>query len=501
MHQNANPVAGSSSAGAGKTYTVGTLTYTKFGLLSVFFWMLWGDLCVNIMETVIPRLVPLKLESLGASAAAIGLIAASVPAGVELIINPFVSTYSDRYRSRFGRRRPFILACTPILALCLILVGFADDFSPYLHRTLGGLGMSQATMTVVVLGVLLAVFQFFNVVVLATYYYMIADVVPQGVIGKFTSLYKVVGALGGVLFNKFIFQYADRYEWQIYVGCGAIYLIAFLLMGWRVKEGAYPPPQRLSNDGNVVGGVVQWMRESFTIRFYQKLYTIGLFYYFATGSHVFQQLFAMNELKMSKADFGNATALAGLISLPLFFLLGPLADRFHPVRMVIIGMALFGASSLASFFLIHDPRSFAMWTIINALTQTAYLGSQISLLPRTLPREQYGQYCSANNTLCAIGKFGAPVLSGMLIGYLGSNRLTYLWTALFSAGGVVACMVAYWHWKRLGGDLGYVPPRFVTSEPTAEIETAPIAEPIEMAQPGMTAVEAGPELEVAAVRK
>ena len=41
-------------------------------LLSVFFWMLWGDLCVNIMETIIPRLVPLKLERLGAGATIIG---------------------------------------------------------------------------------------------------------------------------------------------------------------------------------------------------------------------------------------------------------------------------------------------------------------------------------------------------------------------------------------------------------------------------------------------
>lgn len=485
---------GSAPVNPAGTYSVGTLTYTRFGLLSVFFWMLWGDLCVNIMETVIPRLVPLQLEALGATSAMIGLVAASIPAGVELIINPFVSTYSDRYRSRWGRRRPFILACTPVLALCLVLVGFADELGPMLHRALGGggLGMSQGTMTIALLGVLLAVFQFFNVVVLATYYYMIADVVPQQVIGKFTALYKVCGAMGGVIFNKFVFQYADRYEWQIYVGCGAIYLVAFLLMGWRVKEGEYPPPAKLSKDGNALSGAAQWMRESFTIRFYQKLYLIGLFYYFAIGSVLFQQLFALNELGMSKGEVGNAFALAGLVSLPLFFVLGPLADRFHPVRMVIVGMAVMGVCSLGCYFLIHDARSFVVWTVIWTLAQTMYLGGQISLLPRTLPREQYGQYCSANNTLCAIGKFGAPVLSGVMIGYLGSNRLNYLWTAVFSAGGVVACLLVYRHWRRLGGDLRYAPPLLgstVTEEPV--VGTAPIADPAELAQPGVTAVEGG----------
>jgi MFS family permease len=335
-------------------FRVGTLTYTRTALISVFFWMLWGDLCVNIMETVIPRLVPLQLEHLGATKAMIGLISASIPAGVELIINPFVSTYSDRFRSKIGRRRPFILAATPLLAACLILVGFSGKLGPWLHSATGGLGLSPATVTVILLGLLMAVFQFFNVVVLATYYYMIADVVPQKVIGKFTSMYKVCGALGGIIFNKFIFGHSDNQEIEIYLGCAAIYVVAFALMCWRVKEGEYPPPSVLSADGSMGERVAEWMRESFTIRFYQKLYVIGLFYYFATGSFLFQQFFALNDLKMTKQTLGEITAAAGMWSLPVFFIMGPLADRFHPLRVGIVGMALMGASSFASYFLIKD---------------------------------------------------------------------------------------------------------------------------------------------------
>src|SRR3954469_10640560 len=155
--------AGHDSVNAGaadtRTWRIGTLTYTRFGLLSVFFWMLWGDLCVNIMETIIPRIVPLQLARVGALAATIGLVTSSVPAGVELIVNPFVSTFSDRFRSRLGRRRPFILVCTPILALCLMAVGFSDMAAPQIHAALGRLGMTPQTMTIVLLGVLLAVFQ------------------------------------------------------------------------------------------------------------------------------------------------------------------------------------------------------------------------------------------------------------------------------------------------------------------------------------------------------
>jgi MFS family permease len=520
---------------AGRTWTVGTLTYTRFGLFSVFFWMLWGDLCVNIMETIIPRIVPLQLARVGAMAATIGLVTSSVPAGVELIINPFVSTFSDRFRSRLGRRRPFILVCTPILALCLVAVGMTDLVVPKIHAALGDIGMSAETMTIVLLGVLLAVFQFFNVVVLATYYYMIADVVPQEVIGKFTAWYKVCGAMGGVIFNKFIFQYADTHQWQIYLGCGLIYLVAFLLMGWRVKEGEYPPPAKLSSDGSALSGAAQWLRESFSIRFYQKFYLIGLFYWAAFGAFIFQQMYALNDLGISKAAAGDAFAWAGLITLPLFFVLGPLSDRFHPVRMVTIGMFIFGVCSLACFFFIQRESmrpmwdwawagaqrhpwlgwcwqkvlgttpaagepidlktfygyQFLLWTTVWTVGQTAYYGAQISLMPRVLPRAQYGQYCAANNTLCALAKFGAPWLCGWLIVKLGNNyRFNYLWSAACCVAGTIACIAVYLHWKRLGGDEHYTPPMLAGAAALPPVTVAPVADPGDMAVPGAVAVEA-----------
>lgn len=495
---------GMTIASGQKQWTVGTLTYTRFGLLSVFFWMLWGDLCVNFMEAVIPRLVPLRLESLGASKAVIGLVSASVLAGVELVINPFVSTYSDRYRSKWGRRRPFIIVCTPILAICLMAVGFAPYIAPYLNIP----GVSPNTMTIIVMAVLLAVFQFFNVVVLATYYYMIADVVPQGVIGKFTSMYKIFGALGGMAFNKLVFPHADEWELQIYVLAALVYLVAFLMMAWQVKEGDYPPPAPLSKTGSSLNGAAQWIRESFTIRFYQRLYLIGLFYWFAQGSVLFQQFFALNDLHLDKQAFGDAMFWAGVASLPVFFIMGPISDRVHPLRAGVVGMGLMALSHFASFFVIQNGATFFWWTIINTVTTTVWLGAQISLLPRLFPREMYGQYCSANNTLCAIGKFGGPFLAGWVIGILrDGNRYNYLWTAGFAVGGALAVLAVYWHWKRLGGDLNYVPPRldsapargFDVLSPqvaTAGVptEVAPVAGVSELAGAGGvtgTAVEAG----------
>ncbi|MFZ4776550.1 MAG: MFS transporter, partial [Terrimicrobiaceae bacterium] len=96
--------------GAPKTYHCGTLTYTKAGLFAVFAWLLWGDFCLTLMETVVPTVLPLKLKALGCSNAMMGVILATIPSILNIGVNPYVSFKSDRFRSRWGRRLPFIIA-------------------------------------------------------------------------------------------------------------------------------------------------------------------------------------------------------------------------------------------------------------------------------------------------------------------------------------------------------------------------------------------------------
>ncbi|KAL6962048.1 Sucrose transport protein suc9 [Sarracenia purpurea var. burkii] len=43
------------------------------------------------------------------------------------IVQPVVGYYSDRYTSRFGRRRPFIAAGAALVAIAVLLIGFATD--------------------------------------------------------------------------------------------------------------------------------------------------------------------------------------------------------------------------------------------------------------------------------------------------------------------------------------------------------------------------------------
>jgi hypothetical protein len=60
-------------------YKVGTLSYTKLGLVSLFAFLLWGDFCWQLMETVMPSVLPLKFADIHADNWEVGLIMATIP--------------------------------------------------------------------------------------------------------------------------------------------------------------------------------------------------------------------------------------------------------------------------------------------------------------------------------------------------------------------------------------------------------------------------------------
>jgi len=108
-------------------YQCGRLIYTKAGLFTLFSWLLWGDFCFSLMETIWPNILPLMLKSKGTPNTILSLVITTIPSAMNFVMNPIISTASDRYRGRRGRRIPFLLGATPFITLFLILLGFSKQ--------------------------------------------------------------------------------------------------------------------------------------------------------------------------------------------------------------------------------------------------------------------------------------------------------------------------------------------------------------------------------------
>ena len=116
-------------------------------------------------------------------------------------------------------------------------------------------------------------------------------------------------------------------------------------------------------------------------------------------------------------------------------------------------------AAIAGFLFIHSGATFTIFAILTFVSVAVFQGSTGALGPRLLPREQYGQFCSANSMLWHFGLMAALPLAGGMMDSLG-NRFIFVWFFCFSAIGIGLMYLVYLDWKKLGGDAAYRPPKF-----------------------------------------
>lgn len=448
-------------------YRVGTLRYTKRGLFLVFAWMLWGDFCFTMMERVVPQVMPLQLRSLGGSNATINLLVGSVPAVMNMIITPIVSVRSDRYRGPRGRRIPFLLWPTPFVMVFLILLGYSPQLSHWLVGALNS-QMNPNTLAMVLVGVFMVLFQFFNMFVASVYYYLFNDVVPAAFLGRFVALFGIVASVALVLFNTLVFPYAETHASEIYLVIGIVYFVAFFMMCRYVKEGEYPPPPDSHRRQNIVGSVRTYFRESFSNALCVMVFLRMALWSMSMTSATFTTFFGQ-QIGLNLAQIGWINGVSLVVQTIALYPMGALVDRYHPVRMHLLALLVIPGLSLGFFFFAHGYWSFMVMSILIAPVLSMMSASVFPLINSVFPKDRFGQFCSAQALLNAIALMTGSYLSGRLMDATGDYRFLYLWMCVFQACSAACMLGAYLLWRRTAHTPGPVPdvtgrPERATSE-------------------------------------
>src|SRR5262249_20694156 len=135
------------------------------------------------------------------------------------------------------------------------------------------------------------------------------------------------------------------------------------------------------------------------------------------------------------------------------------------IRATILATALLIPLNLTTYFM----GSFTMFMVVAALRLPIFrlLGTaQSTMAMRLLPKEQYGQFCSANDMIrSGVMMFGS-VLGGLYIGHFhqvhGNAGYAYfwLWATAFDTLGLISLFVVNHYWRKIGGE------RFVLESPS-----------------------------------
>ena len=171
-----------------KTYSIGTLTYTMPKLLFVSFWVLGSLLTLNLLAyKMVPTIMPLLFDRHNVSAATMAIISSSIPYVINIIICPLISTLSDKTRTRWGRRIPYLAISTPFVVGIMITIAFEPDIASFIQRNWA----PNADLNYIgtwVLAVLVILFQLAYLVPGSVVYYVYADVIPKQFIGRFMAV-------------------------------------------------------------------------------------------------------------------------------------------------------------------------------------------------------------------------------------------------------------------------------------------------------------------------
>ncbi len=456
-----------------KTYSVGTLTYTLGGVVVLFCWLLWGDFAWSMKDRAMVNIAAIIVEKFDISNTLYGLLIVSYPAFTNIFLQPIISYKSDRYRSKWGRRIPFILATTPFVVVGVIGIGFSPMLGKWFFELCGG-SISLNTASLIMFSVFWVILDIGATLSGALAGALYNDVVPTALIGRFYALFRAISLGAGVLFNVFLLGHVSEYYAWICLGLGILYGAGLLSMCLKVKEGEYPPPElgdeKESGKKGWTEAVSTYFRESFSHPYY-----LCVFFGFTLASMTFMpinifMIFYAGSVGMSLKLLGYYMGSSYAISFLLCYVLGDLADRFHPIRMMIVSLGLYAIVMAVGGLYVHDVTYFGIMMVFHSVFSGAFYTMSASYGMRLLPRERFATLNSAMGIFGAISNVIAAPLFGGILDILnrggGAQEISqrdYHYT--YHMGFVVALLsiamllIVLKGYNKYGGDKNYVPPQ------------------------------------------
>ena len=423
-----------------RRWVAGTLVYTLGGLIAVFSWLLWGDFAWQLKERALNPVGLLVLKQFGATNLVIGLLIGALPAALGMILGPVVCTHSDRHRGRWGRRIPYLLWPTPLVAGAMIGLAFTPELGQNLHELLGPHSPGRAAAALMVFSFFWTISEVAAITAQFLFYGLINDVVPRPLHGRFFGMFRAVSLLAGITFNLWVIGHAEANFRAVFIGLAVIYAIGITTMCLRVREGEYPPPEPLppSVKGDRLAPVRTYFRESFSNPSYVWLYagtTLAVLAFLPVNT--FNVPYA-KSIGMGMETYGRYLVLTYVISFALSYLLGWLADRFHPLPVGIGSIGLYTVVTLWAGLFATTPGRFAAGFVAHGVMSGCFFTVLVPIFQRLLPKDKFGQLYSAANLLVGLFSIVVPPGVGWLLDVTGQ---VYRYT--FLAGGVLGLLAFF----------------------------------------------------------
>jgi MFS-type transporter involved in bile tolerance (Atg22 family) len=284
----------------------------------------------------------------------------------------------------------------------------------------------------------------------------------------------MVGIAGGALYNRYIFKHALDHFQFIFVTAGVCYVIGFMMMCIMVKEGDYPPPpDNVDKRKGFIASAKTFVTECFTHRFYWYFFLANTFMFMSWLSGTFSMLRNRDSLGLTMDDLGKMGFWTNVVSFVIMFPCAWVADKWHPVRVYLILTILHFFQPLAQCIWVfrdfgHEGNLYWQYVISLGILPIGAVqaAAELPMYMRLLPKDRYGQFCSANAMIRSFAMMFGSALAGMFMDFLtryaGMDEWRYryyaVWVVFWQIPAIICLILLYREWMARGGDKGYTPP-------------------------------------------
>jgi len=345
-----------------------------------------------------------------------------------LLMLPLVAAWSDRIWTRFGRRKPFILAGAPVGAMAFFAIPLA----------LGGpLPLFMAALATTFLAMNL-----FRSPTVA----LMPDVTPSTRRSAGNGIINLMGGLGqtfGFLFGGAIF--AVSYAAPFWLGAGGLLvgtgLVLLFIREPRVERDAHsapadPDPEAPASLARALAQVIR-DRDRSALRILGAIFS---WYLGHTAIEVFFTSFAINELG---ADSGQATASMSFFSFSfLAFALvgGLLGQRFGRRRVILAAIAALAVLYTVGTQIETLPQARAL-LLLAGIFWSVMIVNSLPMVIDCAPRGRIGTYTGLYYVATQSASILGPYAAGWIVQLSGNSyRIIYP----YAAGALVLAGMSMW---------------------------------------------------------
>ena len=371
----------------------GKLNYKNTFLLG------FGFFCISIVWPLYNAFVPIFLSKYLSSALMIGFVM-TFDNIAAITLQPFFGALSDRTKTKFGRRMPYLMVGIPMSALFFAFIPFQFSLISLFAIAMG-------------FNIMMSIYRAPTVA-------LMPDLTPSVHRSKANGIINLMGGLGAVLALFVGPMLYDINKFYPFAAAAVIMVIALLILLKTIKE-----PEKLLRDDEEHTGIIKAFFE--VIKDKDKsalLILVAIFFWFVAYQGV-EALFTLYGVKYLGLKESTAAFLLSFFSLT--FLLFAIPSGFIATKVGRKKTIMTGITGLSVIFILitffRDTTYLAVLLGIGGIFWALININSYPMVVEMATESKIGAYTGLYYFFSSLAAITGPPLLGFIIDYVGYGSL------------------------------------------------------------------------------